>query len=143
MGTKRSILIFVGCFVIAALFLGFVIEAKAEKLATSAEEIFGTWWHAGTYHYIRFDKDGTYREATALDKLDSQPYAIGSYQFKGTKMVIIVITEGSFAGIPSCGKEIGSYEIQLLESGNILIVAINDQCWPRASMIPGEYKPVR
>jgi len=110
---------------------------QAFTLATSAEEIVGTWV-AGNY-YIRFDRDGTFRQAHALDKLDSQPYAISSYQFEGTKMVI---TEVSVSGVPTCGKKIGSYEIQLLESGNIRIVAIKDQCAPRAGDIAGEYEPV-
>ena len=111
---------------------------QAFKLATSAGEIVSTWF-AGSYH-IRFDKDGTFRQAYALDKLDSQSYAISSYQFEGTKMVI---TEISVSGVPSCGKKIGSYEIRLLESGNIQIVAIKDQCPPRAGDVAGEYEPVR
>jgi hypothetical protein len=144
MGTKRFMQIFVGCFVIAASFLGFVIEAKAETLATSAEKIFGTWvtsscW-AGTC-YMRFDKDGTMREAFAPDKLDSQPYAINSYEFKGTK---IFLTEVRVVGVPPCGPAIvGTYEIHLLESGNIRIVAINDQCGGRTADMQNEYKPVR
>lgn len=109
---------------------------QAFTLATSAEEIVGTWF-AGSYH-IRFDKDGTFRQALALDKLDSEPYAISSYKFEGTKMVI---TEVSVSGVPTCGKKIGSYEIRLLESGNIQIVAIKDQCPPRAGDVAGEYEP--
>ena len=107
-------------------------------LAMSAEEIAGTW-HAGNY-YIRFDKDGTYRQAHALDKLDSRPYAISSYHFEGTKMVT---TEVSVSGVPSCGKKSGSYEIRLLESGNIRIVTIEDQCAGRRGDTAGEYEPVR
>jgi hypothetical protein len=48
-------------FVIAASFLGSVVEANAEGLATSAEEILGTWHTNGCIMrscYIRFDKDG-------------------------------------------------------------------------------------
>jgi hypothetical protein len=109
-------------------------------LATSAEEIVGTWqWHLGT-RYIRFDEDGTLREADALDKLDSQPFAINSYQFEGTKMVT---KEVSVSGVPSCGEKIGSYEIRLLESGNIRIVVLEDQCTHRAGFVAAEYEPVR
>jgi hypothetical protein len=115
-----------------------VPPTQAFKLATTAEEVIGTWF-AGNY-YIRFNKDGTFRQAHALDKLESQPYAISSYQFEGTKMVI---TEVSVSGVPTCGKKIGSYEVQLLESGNIRIVAIKDQCAPRAGELAGEYKPAR
>lgn len=107
-------------------------------LATSVEEIVGTW-RAGSY-YIRFDRDGTFRQADALDKLHDQPYAISSYQFEGTKMVI---AEVSVSGVPTCGKKTGSYEIRLFESGKIWIVAVKDQCAPRAGDVAGEYEPVR
>jgi hypothetical protein len=111
---------------------------QAFTLATSAEKIVGTWVR-GTY-YIRFEKDGTFRQAHELDKLDSQPYAITSYLFEGTEMVI---TEVSVSGVPTCGKKIGNYEIRFFESGNIQIVAIKDQCAPRTGDISGEYEPVR
>jgi hypothetical protein len=107
-------------------------------LITSTEDIVGTW-HAGNY-YIRFDKDGTFRQAHALDKLDSQPYTIISYQFEGTKMVI---TEVSVSGVPTCGIKTGSYEIRLLESGSIRIEAIKDECTQRRNDISKEYEPVR
>lgn len=111
---------------------------QAFTLATSADEIVGTW-HLGGY-YLRFDSDGTFRQAHALDKLDDQSYAISSYQFEGSEMTI---TEVSVSGVPSCGNKNGRYEIQLLESGNIRIVAIKDPCTPRAGEIAGEYEPVR
>jgi hypothetical protein len=114
------------------------IPTQAFTLATSAEKITGTW-AMGNY-YIRFDKDETFRQAHALDKLDSQPYAVNSYQFEGTKMVM---TEIKVSGVPTCGKKIGSYEIRLLENGNIQIVAIKDECAPRTGDMAGEYKPVR
>lgn len=111
---------------------------EAFTLATSAENIVGTWV-VGNY-YIRFDKDGAFRQARALDELASHPYAITSYQFEDTKMVI---KEVSVSGVPTCGKKIGNYEIQLLKSGNIRIVPIKDECNPRARDIAGEYEPVR
>lgn len=106
--------------------------------ATSADKITGTWV-MGNY-YIRFDRDGTFRQAHALDKLDSQPYAVNSYQFEGTKMIM---TEIKVSGVPTCGKKVGSYEIRLLENGRIRIVAIKDECAPRTGDIAGEYEPVR
>jgi hypothetical protein len=111
-------------------------QMKDFTLATSADEIVGTWHESGDY--IRFDEDGTFRQAHGLDKLDDQPYAICSYQFEGT---IMIIEEISVSGVPSCKRKIGSYEIQLLENGDIEIVTIEDQCPPRARDISGEKKP--
>jgi len=105
---------------------------------TSAEEVIGTWF-VGMY-YIRFDEAGTFRQAHALETLDSQPYAISSYDFDGTKMVT---QEISVSGVPSCGNQTGSYELRLLENGNLQILVIEDRCTGRALDTAGEYRPVR
>jgi hypothetical protein len=36
--------------------------------------------------------------------------------------------EVSVSGVPSCGESIGSDELWLLESGNIRIVLLEDEC---------------
>ena len=110
-------------------------------MVSSAEEILGTW-EAGFGRYrIRFDADGTFRQARELDELDTKPYAIGEYWFEGTNMLT---KEVSVKGVPPCGKKkIGTYEIRALENGNIWIVVIDDACEPRAHDITREYGPVR
>ena len=108
-------------------------------LATSAEDVVGTWVRSGVL-YLRFDSDGTFRQAHAPDQLESQPYAISSYQFEGTEMVTMGI---SVSGFPSCGKKVGRYEIRFLENGAIQIVTINDQCPSRAGDTADVYEPVR
>ena len=55
----------------------------------------------------------------------------------------MVMTEIKVSGVPTCGKKIGSYEIRLLENGNIRIVAIKDECAPRTGDMAREYEPVR
>ena len=112
---------------------------QAYTLATSADEIIGTWVGSEIF-YVRFDSDGTYRQAHSLEKLEIEPYAISSYQFEGTEIVTMEI---SVSGVPSCGNKIGRYEIRLLENGNIQIVEIKDQCPPRAGDTIGIYEPVR
>jgi hypothetical protein len=114
------------------------VPTQAFTQVTSAEEVLGTW-SVGTY-YIRFDEDGTFRQAHALETLDSQPYAISSYDFEGTKMVTVQI---SVSGVPSCGNQTGSYELRLRENGNLQILVIEDRCTGRAHDTAGEYRPVR
>ena len=111
----------------------------AFPLAASAEEIVGTWQHLGVY-YIRFNEDGTFHQAEALDKLDSQPYVVCKFRFEGTQMSI---EEISVSGVPTCGSKIGVYEVRLLEGGKIQIVVIKDACSARAGDISREYEPVR
>jgi hypothetical protein len=107
-------------------------------LATSADEILGMWVGSGVF-YIRFDGDGTFRQAHSLEEL-GEPYATSAFQFEGTEFVT---TEISVSGVPSCGEKVGRYKIQLLENGNIQIIEIKDQCAPRAGDTVGEYEPAK
>ena len=144
MGAMLTVLLLVGCGAAATPtpVPPTATPSRAFTLAASAGEIGGTWQRGRVEGalYIRFDEDGTFREAYALNELDSQPFSINSYQFEGTKLVT---TQVSVSGVPSCGESIGSYEIRLLESGNIRIVAIEDPCTHRAGSVAGEYEPVR
>lgn len=143
---KRLLMVSVLCVAMAVAGRYPLVQAQTgdlkPKLATSIEEIADTYFTNSCVMrgcYARFGKDGTSRQALALDKLDSQPYAICSLEFKGTEMAV---TEVSVSGVPSCGKTIGRYQVQLLEGGNIRIVLIDDPCG-RGLDFPGEYKPVR
>lgn len=110
----------------------------AFTLATSAEEIVGTWLEGGA-GYNRFYEDGTFHQAHALDDLDHQPYAISEFWFEGTQMFT---KELSVSGVPSCGDTIGIYKVRWLEGGKIQIVSIEDNCSARRGDIAGRYKPV-
>jgi hypothetical protein len=113
---------------------------QAFILATSAEEIVGTWQKTIGAGYIRFYEDGAFHQARALDNLDSKPFAICEFRFEGTQMLI---KEISVSGVPSCGEPIGIYEVRLLEGGKIQIVSIKDKCSPRRGDTATVYEPVR
>jgi len=108
----------------------------AFKLATSAEEILGTW-QLGSYT-IRFDDDGTCSQMGPYTS-DDRPYAINEFSFDGARMSL---KEISVSNVSSCGREVGIYEVRLLGSGTIQIVAINDKCADRAGDVAGEYESV-
>ncbi len=138
MGAILTALLIVGCS--SASDTPTIMPTLEFKLAKSSEEVVGTWIKRSGTTYIRIDDDGTLREARALDDLDSQPFAINSYQFTGTQMLL---KEVSVEGVPSCGGFIDSFEIRLLESGNIWIVTLEGECRNRAGSFSGEYEPVR
>ena len=113
------------------------------KLAASADEIIGTWHTSGCVShncYVRFEKEEIYREAGSPDLLDNAPHGVSSYRFNGTEMAVSEVS--IVRGLPSCGKIIGRYRVQLLEGGNIRVVLIEDPCM-RAANLAAEYKPVR
>ena len=109
----------------------------AFKLATSAEEILGTW-QVGD-HALRFDEDGTCSHLGPYTRGD-RPYAISEFTFDGTRMSL---KEISVSNVSSCGREVGTYEVRLLESGYIQFVAVNDKCASRAGDVTGVYESVR
>ena len=113
---------------------------QAFTLATSAEEIVGTWQKEIGVGYVRFYEDGTFHQARALGDLDSKPFAICEFRFEGTRMFT---KELSVSGVPSCGDTPGIYEVQLLEGGRIEIVAIEDKCSHRRGDTATVYEPVR
>jgi hypothetical protein len=105
---------------------------------TSPEQIIGTYvW--GTNYYIRFDEDGTCRQAHALDELDSKPYAIMYYEFEDDRMII---TEKTVFGVPSCKEKIGKYRVEYLSNGNMKFIVGTDDCAPRMREFQKEWIPV-
>jgi hypothetical protein len=97
-------------------------------LATSLEEIAGSWQKTIGAGCIRFQDDGTFRQARRLGALDDSPFAICEIWFEGTQLFVGQCT---VSGVPPCGEAIAIYEVRLLESGGIEIVAIEDNCSPR------------
>jgi hypothetical protein len=97
-------------------------------LATSPEEIAGTWQKTIGAGCIRFQADGSFRQARRRDALDDSPFAICEIWFEGTQLFV---GECTVSGVPPCGDAIAIYEVRLLDSGELEIVAIKDDCSPR------------
>jgi hypothetical protein len=106
-------------------------------LATSAEEILGTW-QKGSYT-IRFDDNGKCSQMGPY-RADGYPYAVNEFSFDGPRMSLKEIS--LYHALASCGSKVGVFEVRLLESGTIQIVAINDKCADRAGDVAGEYESV-
>lgn len=115
-------------------------STQAFTLATSADEIAGTWQKTSGSGYIRFFEEGTFNQARALDDLDSHPFAICEFWFEGTQMVIGQCT---VSGVPPCGDAVAIYEVRLFEDDRIQIVAIEDSCASRRGDTATMYDAVR
>jgi hypothetical protein len=102
-------------------------------LATSAEQIAGTWMGAGAAAdrlYQRFNLDGTYQVARKLESLNNnKPDADSTFRFEGTQFFV---TEVSATGLPTCSDATGTYQVQLLSNDLIRFVTVQDLCAPRA-----------
>jgi len=122
-----------------ALFLVAGCAASGPKLASSAEDIVGTWQTPASSGRIQFNEDGTIIDAS------TEPSFTAEFRFEGTRFFVTLTNPGD-----SCilrGVETGIYEIELLENGNLKFTVIEDECATRVTYFTGalierEFEPV-
>ena len=114
---------------------------------TSAEAIVRAWQRtSGVTLYIAFDEDGTFNVSGFLDAvIDGRGHHTNKYWFEGTQLIM----EGSYHCADE-SQQIGMYEVDLLENGNLKFLTIEEDCAGRESELAGridegitrEYEPV-
>jgi hypothetical protein len=116
--------------------------AATAVLATSADQIVGTWLGIGADGmYQRFNQDGTWQVARVLENLASKPDAELTFRFEGTQLIL---TEVKATGLPSCDpNNTATYQVELLPNGNIKFVRVKEPCIPRGRTTAREHQPVR
>ena len=122
-----------------ALFLLAGCAASGPKLASSAEDIVGTWQSTVTSLEIQFSADGTLRAQTAQGT-----DVTFEFRFEGMRIFFKDIPNG---GCTQIGAETGIYEVELLENGNLKFIVIEDECLVRVNYQAGrlvevEWEPV-
>ena len=124
-----------------ALFLLAGCAASGPKLASSAEDIVGTWQSTtDSVPGLQFNEDGT-----AFGDPASVSPRPGEFRFEGTRLFLVNIAPGDDCVL--LGAETGIYEVELLENGNLKFTAIEDECAVRVTGITGaliekEWEPV-
>ena len=113
------------------------------NLATSAEDIVGEWRsHLG--FFTEFYQDGTYAGGTfGPGQIGPDAPIIGNYWFEGTTFFIEDIRNDYYQdelGIQCL--DIGSYEIILMENGDLIFLLIEDVCDKRSENYIGVNTPV-
>jgi len=122
-----------------ALFLVAGCAASGPKLASSAEDIVGTWHTPASSVELQFNEDGTTRIKTAQGT-----DVIREFRFEGTRFFSTDIPNG---GCSQIGAQTGIYEVELLENGNLKFTVIEDECPGRVNTLTGalierEWEPV-
>ena len=121
--------------------------APALELATSSQDIAGLWFGLPTGLMVQFKENGT-----AQFGVDSDGTTLGydaQAWFEGTRLFIKFIDYDGASEV--CGTATGIYEVQLLDSGNLRFVEVQDECRFRADALQGtadaeialEYNPVQ
>jgi hypothetical protein len=105
---------------------------RTPRLATSPEDILGTWLGIENRDgmYIRFNDDGTCQLATSLKSLNTQPNVRCTYSFEENHLIF---TEVNTYNLPECGPTPAKYQVELLPTGQIDFIKVEDRCGPRVS----------
>ncbi len=111
---------------------------------TSLEDIAGTYERQGPgpKGFIQFFEDETFWHFSSnRDLVEDRPTEIMEARFEGTT-VFVKNSKGICVDIDAIAGE-AIYEIQLLENGNLKLVAIEDACAQRSGMYQqAEWAPV-
>ena len=130
-------LMVVGVLILAACGTGGEVEPGP---ITSFEDIAGTTYESQSVDrldFIYFFEDGTVHGSSNPDLVVDRPTTIGETRFEGTTVFLHGI-KGSCDDNPDA-----TYEIHLLENGNLQYVEIEDPCPVRSSFLfELEYAPV-
>ncbi len=98
------------------------------------EDIAGTYLRqtpASSPQFLHFFEDGSFHGSNNVDLVVDRPVWIFETRFEGTNVLVTSTDQG-------CGDDPDAiYEIQLLESSNLQLVAIEDPCTPRSSYLQG------
>ena len=116
-------------------------DPTTPELVTDMSGLLGLWEPIPPASLWRvYREDGTFRMAETQDSLEA-PLVTGECWFEGS---VLHLKEVSGDPEWACGAEdIGQYEVQILESGEIKYVMVEDECNGRAAMLPsGTYRKV-
>ena len=111
---------------------------------TSFEDIAGTIYERqgpGGDFFFYFFEDGTIHGSSNPDLVVDRPDGIFETRFEGTKMFAKHIKGGRPCGERPILVDF-TYEIHLLENGNLQFVEIEDPCAERSSTLSVEWAPV-
>ena len=117
---------------------------------TSFEDIAGTYERQGPggQFFLHFFEDGRLHSSQSSNLVVDRPQVVSQTRFEGTEIFITdrsmcdqsIGADQVFGGQPDQG---GTYELLVLENGNVEFVAVGeDGCAPRSSLFQVEWAPV-
>jgi hypothetical protein len=100
-------------------------------LATGVDDVTGSWqWGSGDrIIFFQFDEDGTFLQASQVaTNLQDNPQQLGQFTFEAGLLTFVTSDES-----PLCAGQSGTYEVRLLEQGQIGLFLREDECSLRGS----------
>ena len=97
---------------------------------TSFDDIAGTIYERQDSfdYFVHFFEDGTFHNSSKQDLVVDRPSGVFQTSFEDTK--ILITTANSFCDQPDQG---GTYEVLVLENGNLMFVAVDEDPCPSRS----------
>ena len=133
-----------------------VVVAPEPEATEIAENIIGIWHRISSDQiYLRFLEDGTANWADSLETVIGGLGTEWNYRVEGTQFFVEEVrgecetkSQASLSDRPPAST--GSYEVRLLENGNLQFVVIEDECRVRVTRLYGrpddgitrEFEPV-
>ena len=97
-------------------------------LATSVEDIVGSWSPLPGELYYEFNGDGTYATGNVVGNGNRVPGVKGTLQFDGTRVTLLETENNGDRLFQPCGDTPGIYEVQLLAGDALQFIKIEDEC---------------
>ena len=117
------------------LVLGTIAAAcgdDGEEEGITVDDLTGLWQQGSSGNVLQLNEDGTFigaRNPVALEK--NEPAGIGEFRLEGTLFTFVTSDDS-----PNCAGQIGTYQIELTEEGDLQFVLEEDPCAPRAVGVP-------
>ncbi len=114
--------------------------APGPKLASSAEDIVGTWQSTASSVEVQINEDGTiHAQSSSTGEINEL-----EFRFEGTRFFQ---KNSRGLGCTLEGHETGIYDVELFENGNLKYIVIEDECLTRVNYLAGriievEWEPV-
>ena len=137
--TRRGLLVGFAAVAVLVVLLGFLSSELGPGPVSSFETIAGTYQRQGHggHWYVQFLEDGTIHVSSNRAMVEDRPSSIWETRFESTKVFL-----NELKG-PCDDNPDATYEIHLLQNGNLQFVEIEDTCGDRSGLWKSaELKPV-
>ncbi len=105
--------------------------------AITEEDLIGVWKRQeGETFYFQFNEDGTFKVASSEAFLKGSTFDMGEFQLEGALLTLTTSAESS-----DCVGQVGSYQMELTEEGDLKFTLDEDECGlrgPDAQLSPWE-----
>jgi hypothetical protein len=99
--------------------------------SSAADDLAGVWYYAGVETYLQLNEDGRFSFAETQQELEAAPFDAGQFRLEGISLTFITNDDSEL-----CAGQIGTYEVELIEAGQLRFELQEDPCLLRRIGVP-------